>query len=421
MPETQNKPEIAPQRKVILLPPAIGDWTAYKPPKNYTKRIKSGLYGFDRFSEEKLEASLFIHYTYAQALFERLKLDLKTGTEVYSVAVEQTAYLNFLRSNTNPLVYCKLTSPDLPDPIMLCLELTLADSIINHALGMKDLNNPSRQLTEMENQVLQKIFDQYMPIYHTVFDNSIANLKLAIINSPDLRVENALSPNETFVSFQIQASIGGGAPGRITLGYTGKTLKKLLRKKSEKASLKPLDLRKIPPEILEKIRVPIRVQIGSTTLSSTEINNLENGDVVSMENKTDEAVLIHLGKNLILSAQPGTKSGKYSFRIVRLGAEERIKIAPAMTDAAAAETPAIEEAEMETPIEIETKPEESAAAGEDDWLKELGTGNEDLEFAEEGQKEEKSTDEEFKEEDWEKEFEIKEESTDKDKEDELWK
>jgi flagellar motor switch protein FliM len=413
VPETQAKPEIAPQRKVILLPPAIGDWTTYKPPKNYTRRIKSGLYGFDRFSEEKIETALHLHYSLATSLFETIKTDLQTGTEVFSITAEQTNYLNFLRGHTHPLVYCKINSTDLAEPIIACMELTLADSLINHALGMRDLSNPNRQLTELENSVLQSVLDKYVMLLQKAFEGALTDAKFTIINSPDIRVENAMSPSETFVSFQIVASVNGSAPSKLTFGYTGKTLKKLLRKKAEKAQAKPLDLRRIPTEILESIKIPIRVQIGETSISTLDIDHLENGDVVSLDNKLDEAVLIRLGKNIVLSAQPGTNNNHNSIKIVRLGAEERVKIAPAL----------IEESQ-ETPVldETETGTEEDVLADENKdeaWLKGLENADEDIEFAEEGEKEEKAEEGELKE-DWEKDFEL--ESEDKTgKEDDLWK
>ena len=421
VPETQNKPEIAPQRKVILLPPAIGDWTTYKPAKNYTRRIKSGLYGFDRFSEEKIETALHLHYSMATALFENLKSDLQTGTEVYSITAEQTNYLNFLRSQSYPLVYCRISSTDLAEPIIFCMELPLVDSLINHALGMRDLSNPNRQLTELENSVLQNVLDKYLSLFLKAYDNAMTDAKLTIINSPDLRIENAISPSETFVSFQVVASINGSAPSKLTYGYTGKTLKKLLRRKAEKAQPKTIDLRRIPAEILEQIRIPISVQIGETTISTSDIDSLEIGDVVSLDSKTDEAVLINLGKNIVLSAQPGTKTNKYSFKIVRLGAEERIKITPALLDNPEAESGELNTTETETAQTFETETEDEPK-DKDEWLKGLETKDEDIEFAEEAEKEEKSENGEIKE-DWDKEFELEnEEKSDETKEEEdLWK
>ncbi|MFA4843958.1 MAG: hypothetical protein WC632_03280, partial [Candidatus Margulisiibacteriota bacterium] len=57
-----TKPEIASQKKVVKLPPAIGDWTTYRAPKILVKKVKTGLYGFDRLSKEELKHLLRIHY-----------------------------------------------------------------------------------------------------------------------------------------------------------------------------------------------------------------------------------------------------------------------------------------------------------------------------------------------------------------------
>src|SRR3989338_4437024 len=100
---TLTKPEIAAQKRVIKLPPAIGDWTTYRPPKVLVKKIKTGLYGFDRLSKDELNQVLLIHYRFIHGFLKGLKVDLGMGAELSSCQVEQTTYLNFLRTMAGPL------------------------------------------------------------------------------------------------------------------------------------------------------------------------------------------------------------------------------------------------------------------------------------------------------------------------------
>src|SRR3989344_4948964 len=102
-----SKPEIGSQKRVIKLPPAVGDWTTYRPAPVLVKKIKSGLYGFDRLSREALNQVLLIHYRFTQELLKRLKIDLGLGVEFFSCQADQTTYLNFLRTVSGAVVQGK--------------------------------------------------------------------------------------------------------------------------------------------------------------------------------------------------------------------------------------------------------------------------------------------------------------------------
>src|SRR3990167_8626028 len=104
-----TKPEIASQKRTIKLPPAMGDWTTYRPPKALVKKVKTGLYGFDRLSKKETNQALLIHYRFIQEFFRRLKIDLGLGVELFTVQVEQVTYLNFLRTISGPVVQGKLS------------------------------------------------------------------------------------------------------------------------------------------------------------------------------------------------------------------------------------------------------------------------------------------------------------------------
>ncbi|MFH1362533.1 MAG: hypothetical protein ABIH69_07805, partial [bacterium] len=135
----RSKPEIAAQKKVIKLAPAIGDWTTYKPLKVLVKKVKTGLYGFDRLSREELSTMLTIHYRFIEQFLKHLRIDLGMAVELVSIQTTQTNYLNFLRTLTGPMVQGKVKIPARHDPIFFLLDLQLANSIINYALGSVDL------------------------------------------------------------------------------------------------------------------------------------------------------------------------------------------------------------------------------------------------------------------------------------------
>jgi len=382
-----TKPEIASQKRTLKLPPAIGDWTTYRPPKILVKKVKTGLYGFDRLSKSELHQVLLIHYRFIQEYFKRLKFDLRLGIEFFSAQVEQITYLNFLRTLSGPVVQGKLSLPDFHEGVQIFFDLNLANSIINHALGSRDLEPMNRSLTEAENTVFSTAFTEYLPKYVSAFEAVTPTPAFNLIGSPDVTLDPSINTSSTFVIFSAEASLNDNPPGKIIFGYLASTLKNLLDRYGEKTEAKPLNFSKLSAAALSKIGVPASAVLGKTNLLTSELNRLEVGDVVSLDTTTNSAATLMIGNFLKLLAQPGISNKKRSLRIAGFKEEEIQFPAP------------LEAAEKEKPVEEEKPPAEVELPKEE--MKE--------EFPEEFPEEELSEEEEFPEEELSEEEEFAEE------------
>lgn len=325
---TFNKPEIASQKRVIKLPPAIGDWTTYRPTKILVKKIKSGLYGFDRLSKEELNAVLRIHYRFIESLLAKLKVDLGMGIEFASCQIEQTNYLNFLRSQNSPIVQGKIILPNVHEGVQWFIDLGIAHSIINHALGSHDLEPLNRSLTETENAIFSTAVTEYLPDYSKAFENVFSSPEFKIIGSPDAIPDSSLSTSSTLVVFSAELFFNDLPSGRISFGYLSALLKNMLKVFKEKNQAKTLNFTRLPNAILNKIHIPVTVTLGNTELQASQLNHLEVGDVVSLDTLTNSAILASLGNLIKVKAQPGVKNKKKVFRLAGFNEEENITFPP---------------------------------------------------------------------------------------------
>lgn len=332
MPEKQqrqlSKPEIAAQRKIIKLAPAIGDWTTYKPPKVLVKKVKTGLYGFDRLSKNELNLVLQIHYRFIQKLLKQFRVDLGMAVELFSVQTEQTTYLNFLRTLMGSMVQLKITIPGMHDSISLFLELPLANSIINYSLGSIDLEPIDRALTEAEQTTLSTTLTEYLPIFRESFENTMSDLTIEVVSSPDVIVDSTISPASTLASFSAETSLADNSPAKIYIAYQGNTLKTLLENYQQKELSKQLNFSRLPTNLLAKITSPVASKLGETTLTTAEIGQLEVGDVVSLETAINSSAETTLGNILELSCQPGSKAKKAAIRVLGLKEAAEVELAP---------------------------------------------------------------------------------------------
>ncbi|MFH1761720.1 MAG: FliM/FliN family flagellar motor switch protein [bacterium] len=324
--EQQNtKTETTTQKKILLLSAAIGDWTTYQPLKSKSKKVKTGLYHFDRISEDGLNKVLHMHYNFISKVLESLKKDLKIGNKLFSVSVEQNTYFQFVKNIKSPQLHNSISINDFTDSIVFCLDLSLVDSIINYLLASQDTKPLNRALTEAEEKVIKTTLQDYLNNYYKEAVGKIGGKEeLKIISSPQFTFDKNINPSDTYIVISFEISLGENAPAKIKLAYPGTIMQKLLE--NIKNDDKPLNISKLPPSVLNKIFIPAKVILGTTWVTTQDLNNLEIGDVVELESTIDHAIPMTIGEKTTFLVQPGFKGRKNAIRLIGLKREEKIKL-----------------------------------------------------------------------------------------------
>ncbi len=317
MPSTEQKDsKIATFKRVLRFTPSIGDWTTFRASKTDDRqKVKLGLRGFDRLSEEELITSHLIHYHFAQRLLKKLRVDLGIGGELYSVSVEQIPYQEFLRRTAQPVAQFKISTPEAIG-ISLFLDLPLASSIINRALGTRDTSIPTRPLTALEESIMSTVINEEFSELANSYKNIIGLPEVQYIGSPLLAADPLISFSETFILFSIEISLGETV-AKLTLGYQYETIKSLLQKYKAVPEEKTLNLNKLPASLCENIRVPVVADLGSSTILTKELSSLEEGDVVSLDTRLDNLMPIIIGNRFQLSGRPGIHNGRLAVRLTK--------------------------------------------------------------------------------------------------------
>jgi len=353
----KTKPEMAPQRRTLKLSPALGDWTSYKPSRSLVKKIKVGLYGFDRLSDEELEEVHLLHYRFGETLLKNLKVNFRFSGELFSIEALQSSYGNFQRSVIGPLLQGKIEVPEFHEEIIFCLEIGLISTIINSSLGLKDTKAPGGELTDAEKLIVESTFSQLLASsMDSSFNHALEAPQFEIVGSPDFTPNPYTSVSSAFVYFIIEVSLGD-SQGKIIVGYSGNLIKGLLKKIKANEKPRPLSLNKVKAEIFNKTRIPVTVMLGTTELKGNEIYSLEVGDVVSLDNSIHNAIQIRLAEGgTTVLAQPGIKDGKLIARVVGIEKDREIKVAAPLPPPPEPEV--FEEPQVEEEIEEEVKEEE---------------------------------------------------------------
>jgi len=302
-------------KSTLKLAPAIGDWTTLKPVRVSSRKVKSGLYGFDRLSQEELKLTQTIHYNFAQAFLCSTKKNLSLGGDLFTISVEQSTYSDFLKRVYQPTAYCKIYIPNLLDEILVCIDMPIANTIINHALGGSDLSPITRKLTEIEEEVLTKAISAELGSFSASFEKIFETPKFKVVSTPEITLEGTINPASTFVFVSVEMSIGDNPPATIWFAYTATSLKTLLEKVQMRITQRPVNFGKLPPALLDDITIPLIVDLGETLVATQDLHSLEKGDVVALDASLEDLVPVLIGGFVRVMGQPGTKTGKLAARI----------------------------------------------------------------------------------------------------------
>jgi len=348
-------------KKEIKLPASIGDWTAYKPAVPSAKIIKPLVYGFHRISREELETTLTIHHFFALEASKFLKDALKASTDVLSVSIEQITYLDFLKRVTGGLIYCKLPLKNIGEALFM-VDYQLANLIINFSLGSQTVDTKIKELTELEESIIQSVFGsvlgKYADCWRSVFDKPV----LEIISYPNIQRETNINLNEIITVVSTQVSLANSAPTTFTFVYQNLTLKKLNDLLSEKEDKTPLNFSSLSNEILSSIEIPIIAQLGVTKIAAGELTEIETEDVISLDQKLNDPIKLFCGYASEFKAQPGIENSRMAVRILG-GSVKKIKRTPVAkiekegTSENAGERLTAQEEDVELPLEVEEKEE----------------------------------------------------------------
>lgn len=323
----KSRSDISPQKRSLKLTPLLGDWTTYSPPRTMVKKVKIGLYGFDRLSADELNQSHILHYNFAQKFCDLLRTQFHVGSEIYQVEALQNTYSNFIKAFTFPIYEVKIKSSNFHDDIFIGFDMQLVNSLINASLGSADISRQLSELTTADETILNTFFENYMSIFYGIFNGVLESPTLEKVGYPTISENKSINPQATFVHFVIELSINNST-SKIHIGYNGSFLKNLLKIINQLEKKSALALSKLPNAVFNSVDQAITVTLGKTNLTMSEIHGLEVGDVVSFDRNIESAIPITLNEGHVILGQPGKVNDHLAVKVVAVEKEKAVKIAP---------------------------------------------------------------------------------------------
>jgi flagellar motor switch protein FliM len=296
------------------------------------KRRKSGPQPFDfrrpsKFSRDHARALQIVHETFARQFTTILSTTLRSVSQVTVNTVDHVSYDEYVRSSPELAFLAILTIDPLPGAGILQLPLDIAMAAIDRLLGgTGEGGQPSRALTDIESSLLRELVQRVLRELDYAFE-SLVKTTTSIVqleNNPQFAQVAAASDMVVVATYDVRI---GNKDSTASLCIPFTALQPVLEQVSGNALF--ADRKGDPDESaravaarLTGVPVDVAVRFDAVTLTSSEILDLQLGDVLPLRHPVNSPLSVVAAGRTCAAAVPGSKGRRLAFMIVHPDAKD---------------------------------------------------------------------------------------------------
>lgn len=281
----------------------------------------------DKFSKEHLRALQTVHESFARGAASSLSAYLRTGVQVRLSSIEQAVYGEYVEQLQTPTVVNIVTADPLPGALIIELNLVLAFAFMDRLLGGTGrVHQKNREVTDIELLLLK-----------TIVKSLLSSLREAWLQlSPVAPNLDDLSFNPETVQAALPGDVGvlllfevrfGDTSSTITMFVPYALLEPVIEKLSAQMWISGVHKETLvgQDEIrrqLEKVEVPLVVNLGVTRVSVKEFLGLQQGNVIRLDTSADQELELLVAGKQKYWARPGRVGRSLGVVITRVAAQD---------------------------------------------------------------------------------------------------
>jgi flagellar motor switch protein FliM len=268
--------------KRIFMPAFIGDWTTYKPsPKKHPPQKSAGM-AAKTLSEKIIEELLLFHHQFFENFFEKLAANIDANITLDTVGIRIMDQATVLNQDNHYL--CKFASSGI-EQIDCILSKKAARFIAHRLCGGITAPQPTDP-SDLELSLLPVVTDVF-------FTELAAHWRHIFLPNPEDQTTTygyyqrhpQQHESETVIELQATFRLFNQRDLSCTLLYSLETIE-TLRYYYNQLNDTIVETVSLTPKTISKTHVGVKSIIGKTELTLNDIENLEVGDVILMDNQS---------------------------------------------------------------------------------------------------------------------------------------
>lgn len=288
-----------------------------------TRKVK--VYDFKRalrFSKDQIRSLTRIHENFARLLTTYFSAQLRTYVQITVASADQIPFEEFVRSIPNMTLINVFEVPPLDGNILMEINPNIAYSMLDRLMGGSGSSYSNvDNLTEIEQKIMtslfERSFDNLREAWGTIaeIDPTLVELE---VNPQFLQM---VSPNETVVVISLNTIIGE-TTGMINICIPHVVLEPIIHNLSVQYWMQS-NTKEASPEqsqMLEKrikqAELPVIAELGTTHITVEDFLYMSRGDIIQLDQKIDEPLILKVGSIPKFTVQPGKRNKKMAIQII---------------------------------------------------------------------------------------------------------
>ena len=283
------------------------------------------LYNFrrpDKFSKDHLKVLQDIHKEFSRQLSMALTAYLRMHIEMEVVSADQLTYMEFVNSMPIPATVGIVELNPLPGQIMIYLSHEIVTSIIDRMFGGGGLSESNiRELTDIEEALILKVIDRSTKALAQAWSN-IHPITGRVLNIDSNAYVQIANPSEIVALITIEIQTASKYFGLMSLCFPFPTLENLLDKLSSQHIFQGQGLlgsEEDKDNLIERLNImdiDASVILGNTLIQLSEFLELKEGDVIKLDNKVEEPLVLNVNGKKKYNVRPGRIKNKISIKVI---------------------------------------------------------------------------------------------------------
>lgn len=290
---------------------------------DYKKGYK--LYNFrrpDKFSKDHLRALQDVHREFSRQISLVLTAYLRMHIDIDVVSTDQLTYDEFMRSMPSPITIGIFELNPLPGQILLGISFEVLSCIVDRMLGGIGLSeNRQRELTDIEEALAKKVIERTVKTLESAWSSIIPVQAEVVGLDNSYQMIQVATSGEIVALITFEVQIAGRYFGLISLCFPYPVLENVLANLSTqhifqtKGIVATTEERQKMIQKLNTSKVDLSVLFGSCDILLEEFLDIKEGDIIKLDNKTNDDLVVKINDEKKFFARPGTLKNHVCIKI----------------------------------------------------------------------------------------------------------
>ena len=275
-----------------------------------------------RFSKDQIRSLTRIHENFARLLTTFFSAQLRTYVQITVASVDQIPFEEFVRSIPNMTLINVFEVPPLDGNILMEINPNIAYSMLDRLMGGSGASHSNvDNLTEIETKIMTNLFERSFDNLREAWEN-IAEIDPMLI---ELEVNpqflQMISPNETVVVISLNTIIGE-TTGMINICLPHVVLEPIVPNlsvrywmQSNTKEMSPEQTKMLENRVKQAV-LPVVAELGDTSISVEDFLMMNIGDVIELDQKITNPLVLKVGTLPKFTVQPGKLNKKMAVQIL---------------------------------------------------------------------------------------------------------